>query len=174
MAKAMKKAAKKGTGRTSQHSPKKKTSSSKPTRKKAARKKAAKKTAPAKRQLRKASAKRPSAEVLEKQLEKMLHVEPGPPAGPIPSVEEPAPKEEAVGVVTHFYSHLNVIVVQVNQGRLRTGDQVRIKGHTSDFSQQVGSLEHEHQHVDEAEPGQSVGMKVEQPARVHDIVYVVH
>jgi translation elongation factor EF-1alpha len=100
-------------------------------------------------------------------------VEPGPPPGSVPSVEEPAPHEVAVGVVTHYYSHLGVAVVQVNTGSIKTGDRIHIKGHTTDFTQAVGCLEYEHRHVDQADAGQSVGVKVVDHAREHDIVYLV-
>ncbi len=127
--------------------------------KKAARKKAAKKAAPSrKKQTIKAS--QPA-------------IEPGPPPRTIPPVEEPAPNEEAVGTITHYYSHLSVAVAQINKGTLRTGDTVHIKGHTTDFTQTVDSMEFEHQHVEQASAGQSVGIKVSDHVREHDIVYVV-
>lgn len=161
-----------------------KTSAKKKSSKKAARKpakKSVKKTSAKKKTQSRSATRKPaakaekvlSAAAQEEQLEKQLMVEPGPPTGSIPPVEEPAQHEEAVAVVTHYYSHLGVAVVQVNKGSLRTGDQVHIKGHTTDFTQQVASLEYEHQHVDEAGPGQSVGLKVSDHAREHDIVYVV-
>jgi putative protease len=100
-------------------------------------------------------------------------VEPGPPAGSAPPVEEPVRQEEAVGVVTHYYSHLGVAVVQVNKAAIRTGNQIHIKGHTTDLIQIVGSLEYEHQHVDSAEAGKTVGLKVMDHVREHDIVYLI-
>lgn len=104
---------------------------------------------------------------------KQLMVEPGPPPRIIPSVEEPAAHEEAIGNVTHYYSHLNVAIVQINTGALSTGDTIHMKGHTTDFSQTVESMEFEHLHIDRAEAGQSIGIKVADPVREHDIVYRV-
>ena len=104
---------------------------------------------------------------------KPLVVEPGPPSGSIPPVEEPVQQEEAIGIVTHYYSHLSVAVVQLNKGTLRTGDAIHIKGHSTDFTQTVSSLEYEHQHVDQAAAGQAVGIKVIDHAREHDILYLV-
>ncbi|NTW60216.1 MAG: hypothetical protein HGB21_07650 [Nitrospirae bacterium] len=100
-------------------------------------------------------------------------VQPGPPPGSVPPVEEPSLLEEAIGVVTHYYSHLGVAVVQVNKGSLKTGDSIHITGHTTDFTQTVASMEYEHQHVDQASAGQSVGIKVADHTREHDIVYLV-
>jgi translation elongation factor EF-1alpha len=48
-----------------------------------------------------------------------------------------------------------------------------VKGHTTDFTQKVESLEYEHAHIDAAKAGQSCGLKVKDHAREHDIVYLV-
>ncbi len=90
------------------------------------------------------------------------------PAAPLES-----PNEERVGVVAHYYSHLGVAVVELHAGVLREGDTVHIKGHTSDFTQKVDSIEIEHMHVSEARAGQSFGLKVKEHAREHDVVYRV-
>jgi putative protease len=134
----------------------------KPTKKSTRKKTTAKKSAQ--------GAGMPSRTIVSK---KPLIVEPGPSSGSIPPVEEPFPHEQAVGVVTHYYSHLGVAVIQVNTGLIKTGDRIRIKGHTTDFTQAVGSMEYEHQHVEDATAGQSVGVKVFDHAREHDIVYLV-
>ncbi|MDA8100143.1 MAG: hypothetical protein M0042_10990 [Nitrospiraceae bacterium] len=91
----------------------------------------------------------------------------------VPPVEEPTQREDAVGVVTHYYSHLGVAVIQINTKSLKSGDTIHIQGHTTDFTQTVSSMEYEHAHVDEALPGQSVGIKTVDHTREHDIVYVV-
>ncbi len=104
---------------------------------------------------------------------KPLMISPGPQPTGIPPVEEPAMHEDALGTVTHYYSHINVAVIQINKGVLRVGDTVHIKGHTSDITQKIDSMEYEHQHIDEARPGQSVGIKVNEHVREHDIVYLV-
>lgn len=90
-----------------------------------------------------------------------------------PPVEEPAHREEAIAVVTHYYSHLGVAVIQLNRGALRSGDTIHLKGHASDFTQTVSSMEYEHRHVDEAVAGQSVGIKTISHARAHDVVFLV-
>ncbi len=100
-------------------------------------------------------------------------VKPGPPSGTVPPVEEPAPNEEAIGVITHYYSHLGVAVAQLNKGSLKTGDTIHVKGHSTDFTQTVASMEYEHQHIDQAGAGQNIGLKVIDHAREHDIVYRV-
>jgi len=93
------------------------------------------------------------------------------PAMPKPAAPAAPPGMERIGIVTHYYNHLSVAIVQLDTGSLRVGDMIHIKGHTSDFSQPVDSLEIDHVHVDEARPGQSFGLRVKEHAREHDIVY---
>ncbi len=149
-----------------------------PAQKKTAKKSVAKKR-PAKKAAGKAVRKKASAgrKVTAARtaatIKKTMSIEPGPPSGSVPPVEEPTVQETAVGVVTHYYSHLGVAVVQINTGSLRAGDTIRVKGHTTDFTQQIASMEYEHQHIDQASPGQSVGIRIADHAREHDIVYVV-
>jgi hypothetical protein len=92
---------------------------------------------------------------------------------PMPKPAAPAipPGTERIGIVTHYYSHLSVAIVQLETGNLRVGDIIHIKGHTSDFTQQVESMEIDHVHVSEARPGQSFGLRVKEHAREHDGVY---
>jgi len=96
---------------------------------------------------------------------------------PVRSTAPAAPavpaNEERVGIVTHYFNHLGVAIIQLESGVLREGDTVHIKGHTSDFRQQVGSMEVDHVHVSETRPGQSFGLKVKDHAREHDVVYRV-
>jgi hypothetical protein len=156
----------------------KKTAKKKVAAKRPARKKAAKKSAAGRSARKIAPKKKKAVRKIKPASEKALSkkpviVQPGPPPGSVPPVEEPSLLEEAIGVVTHYYSHLGVAVVQVNKGSLKTGDRIHITGHTTDFTQTVGSMEYEHQHVDQASAGQSVGLKIADHAREHDIVYLV-
>jgi len=94
-----------------------------------------------------------------------------PAAMPKPAAPAIPPGTERIGIVTHYYSHLSVAIVQLETGNLRVGDVIHIKGHTSDFSQPVESMEIDHVHVNEARPGQSFGLRVKEHAREHDGVY---
>ena len=147
--------------------PKKKALKKKTSKKKTAKKKTAKKKTSAKRTVKRPAPRKSST------LKKTPEVKPGPPPSGIPSVEEPLSNEEAIGVVTHYYSHLNVAVIQLNRGDLKTGDTIHVKGHTTDFSQRIDSMEYEHHHIEQAKTGQSFGLKVKDHAREHDIVYRV-
>ncbi len=90
---------------------------------------------------------------------------------PMPAAPAAPPGMERIGIVTHYYNHLSVAILKLEKGPLRVGDVIHIKGHTSDFSQPVDSLEIDHAHVNEVRPGQSFGLRVKEHAREHDVVY---
>ena len=81
--------------------------------------------------------------------------------------------EHLVGTVTHYFGKPQVAIVEITSGELHVGDDIRISGHSSDFTQRVASMELEHEHVESATVGQSVGIKVSERAREHDSVYRV-
>lgn len=80
--------------------------------------------------------------------------------------------DEAVAVVTHYYGRIGVAVLDV-KGELHLGDFITIQGHTTDFSQQVASLELNHRKIQFAGPGMEVALKVEKPVRRGDRVYKI-
>ncbi len=81
--------------------------------------------------------------------------------------------EQEIGRVTHYFGHINVAAIEITDGTLKVGDTIHIKGHTSDFTQQIESIQLEHESVEEATVGQEIGLKVAEHAREHDIVYKV-
>ncbi len=81
-------------------------------------------------------------------------------------------KEERIGVITHYFSHLGVAAV-VLEGDLAAGDTIHIKGHTSDFIQKVESIQLEHKEINLAKKGEDVGIRVKEHTREHDVVYKV-
>ncbi|MCX7785941.1 MAG: translation elongation factor-like protein [candidate division WOR-3 bacterium] len=81
--------------------------------------------------------------------------------------------EKKVGKVTHFFGKISVAIVELTDDSLSVGDTIHIKGHTSDFTQKVESMQIEHKNVEKAEVGQSIGLKVIAHAHENDIVYKV-
>ncbi len=78
--------------------------------------------------------------------------------------------EEEIGRITHYFSKLGVAVIEVTAESLKVGETIRIKGHTSDFTQTVESLHQEHQPVPEVKKGGSAGLKVKEHVREGDKV----
>ena len=81
--------------------------------------------------------------------------------------------ESKIGLVTHYFGHIQVGAIQLTEGGLAVGDTIRVKGHTSDFTQRVDSMQIEHQSVPTAAKGDSVGIKLAGHAREHDEVFKV-
>ncbi|MCE5268788.1 MAG: hypothetical protein LLG00_12980 [Planctomycetaceae bacterium] len=81
--------------------------------------------------------------------------------------------EVQIGKVTHYFSHIGVMAINVTQDALHVGDTIHVKGHTSDFTQQIDSMQIDNKVVAEALPGQSVGLRVKDHAREHDQVFKV-
>ena len=80
--------------------------------------------------------------------------------------------EIEIGRVTHYYNHLNVAVLKLIDG-LKLGDRIHILGHTTDLVERVASMEVDHHNAVWVKPGDDVAIKVLEPVREHDIVYLV-
>jgi len=81
--------------------------------------------------------------------------------------------EEEIGHITHYFPKIGVAVIEVTAGSLKVGETIHIKGHTSDFTQAVESLQQENLPVPEVKKGVSAGMKVKEHVREGDRVYKV-
>lgn len=77
-----------------------------------------------------------------------------------------------VGKITHYFPNIGVAAATLS-GDLKVGDRVRVKGHTTDFTVAVDSLEIEHRKVERAGPGDDVAFKVSEKARPGDQVFRV-
>ena len=80
--------------------------------------------------------------------------------------------EEKVGSVIKYFAKIGVAAIRL-EGSLAVGDTIHIQGHTTDFAQEVGSMQIENQNVPNAGPGADVGIKVQDRVREHDTVYKV-
>jgi putative protease len=81
--------------------------------------------------------------------------------------------EEQVGKVTHYFGKVSVAGIDVTAGEVKVGDTIHISGHTTDFTQTIDSMQIDNQEVDTAKTGDSIGIKVSDRVRPHDIVYRV-
>lgn len=82
-------------------------------------------------------------------------------------------EEKKIGVVTHYFGKITVAIIKIEEDSLKVGDTIHFKGHTSDFTQKVESMELEHKAIQEAKVGDSAGLKVSEHAREGDVVYKI-
>jgi len=80
--------------------------------------------------------------------------------------------EEKVGEVDHFFTDISVGIVDLSD-KVELGDKLHFKGATTDFTQTVDSMEIDQESVEEAGPGDVIGMKVEDRVREDDEVFKV-
>lgn len=127
-----------------------------PLKKKRARKKIAKKKKVVKKKVikRKVTKKR----VLKKKPTKKV------------AVKKAKAKEKILGTVTHYFPKVRAAVIKL-KAPLGIGDVVKIKGHTTDFTQNVTSIQINHVSVNQAKRGEEIGLLVDSRVRQNDMVY---
>jgi len=80
--------------------------------------------------------------------------------------------EEIIGKVSDFFAHPVVAGIELT-AVLKVGDKIHIKGHTTDLTMTVDSIQINNEQVTEAKPGDSIGVKVSERVRSEDSVYKI-
>jgi putative protease len=80
-------------------------------------------------------------------------------------------EEEEVGIVVKFFSKPSVAAIEVTGDQLSIGDTVHFKGHTTDFEEEIASMQVEKEAIEVAKRGSLVGIKVKDRVREGDKVY---
>jgi len=80
-------------------------------------------------------------------------------------------KEELIGKITHYYDNIEVGIIEITKGALAIGDKIHIKGSTTDFEQDIDSMQIEHKQVEKAKKGEVIGLKAKEKVREGDLVY---
>jgi len=155
---------------------KKKAKTQKKAKKKAAKKAVKKVAGKAKMAARKPAARKPAARAAGAPKRK--------PSAPAPSAKTPKPGVAALpaekqvvggvllGRVEDYFAHVSVMALKL-LAPVSVGNMIRIKGHTTDITQKVESMQIEHQPVQAASAGDSVGIKIADRARRTDVVYKI-
>lgn len=73
-------------------------------------------------------------------------------------------------MVSHYFNKIGVAAVVLNKS-LNVGDKVRIKGNKTDLVQNIDSMEIDRKKIEQAMPGDTVGIKTVDKVRKKDIVY---
>lgn len=101
-----------------------------------------------------------------------------PAAGKRPALKKTAtaktPKTEGnlIGLITHYFPHVQAAVIKL-KGALAKGDTVRIKGHTTDITQFVTSMQIDRVDIQTAKKGDEIGLQVSSRVRQQDKVYKI-
>ena len=81
--------------------------------------------------------------------------------------------EEQVAVIVKFFAKPSVAALEVTNGTIKKGDLLKYKGHTTDFTEEISSMEIDNESVDDVKAGDLVGVKVKERVREGDKVYKV-
>jgi len=94
------------------------------------------------------------------------------------SAKKPAPKagaalfkhkKDLLGTITHYFPKVRAAVIKL-KAPLKIGDTIKIKGHTTDFTQTITSMQIDRVPISAAKPGQEIGLLVNSRVRQHDLV----
>jgi hypothetical protein len=77
-----------------------------------------------------------------------------------------------IGLITHYFPHVQAAVIKL-KGPLGKGDTVKIKGHTTDLTQVVSSLQIDRVDIQTAKKGDEIGLQVSSRVRQQDKVYKI-
>jgi putative protease len=86
--------------------------------------------------------------------------------------KKPAQEKGFLGEVTHYFPKVNAAVLKLKD-TLSVGDTIRIKGHTTDFTETVNSMQIDHMPLTVAKKGDEIGLQVKSRVRRGDSVLKV-
>ena len=85
----------------------------------------------------------------------------------------PTPTGEEIGQVVSYFSVPGAAIIKVAQGTLQVGDKIWIRGHTTDLTETIASMQVDREPISAAKAGDEVGIKVSGRVRRHDRVYKI-
>lgn len=83
-----------------------------------------------------------------------------------------AEEGKLIGKISHYFGNISVAVIDLSDA-LKVGDNIKITGGETEFTQAVASMEVDHKKVEKAKKGDSVGFKVDQKVRDGYRVYKI-
>lgn len=78
---------------------------------------------------------------------------------------------EKIGEVTHYFPHVKAAAIMLLKDGLKVGDNIYIKGHTTDFKETIKSIQLDRAPIQEGKKGQEIGLLVKSRVRQGDSVY---
>ncbi len=87
-------------------------------------------------------------------------------------IKKPALKVNGkiIGKITHYFPQVMAGVIKL-KAPLTLGEVIKIKGHTTDFTQTVTSMQIDRVPINSAKKGQEIGVQVTSRVRRRDVVY---
>jgi hypothetical protein len=89
-----------------------------------------------------------------------------------PAKKSAKPEGKLIGSITHYFPHVQAAVIKL-KAPLAKGDTVKIKGHTTDLTQIVTSMQIDRVDIQTAKKGNEIGLQVSSRVRQQDKVYKI-
>ena len=80
--------------------------------------------------------------------------------------------EKLIGEIFDYFAKVGVAAIKLT-GNIKKGDKIRIRGTTTDFKQEVESMQIDRKEIREANSGDDIGIKVNEKVRRHDKIYKI-
>lgn len=81
-------------------------------------------------------------------------------------------EKKLIGKIAHYYTKIEVAVIDLTE-TLSVGDEISIEGASTNFKQTIESMQIEHENIQTAKKGDSIGLKVKDRVREGDNVYKI-
>ena len=75
-----------------------------------------------------------------------------------------------IGRILKYFKNIEVAAIKLSS-EIKIGDKIKIKGATTNFEQNVETIQIHNKPVNSAKTGEEVGIKVQGKVRVNDKVY---
>ena len=89
----------------------------------------------------------------------------------VKKIKSPVESMVKVGEVTHYFPHVKAAALLVLKDSIKVGDEIYLKGHTTDFKEAVNSIQLDREPIQEGKKGQEIGLLVKKRVRIGDGVY---
>jgi len=79
-------------------------------------------------------------------------------------------KDQEIGYVSKYFGQISVAAIEITAGKLKVGDTIHV---TTDLKEEVLSMQIEHEAVESAKKGDSIGIKVSDKVRRKDKIFKI-
>ena len=79
-------------------------------------------------------------------------------------------KNNLIGLITHYFPHVQAAVIKL-KAPLTIGETIKIKGHTTDLTQAITSMQMDRVNISNAKKDMEIGVQVNTRVRHGDKVY---
>ena len=93
-------------------------------------------------------------------------------SSPSPKKKPSVRNDNVIGKIIHYFPHVKAAVIKLS-APLSIGEKIKIKGHTTDFTQVITSMQMDRVDITSAKPKEEIGLLVNSRVRQHDTVYKI-